>query len=166
MSFLANKKIFVFVSNMKKLLTLSLFFLLSASMQAQILVLHHANGTTTDVQLYTQPQVKFEGDRVLITSTVLNMEYSKQDVLRFTYKGGPLGISSSKDKANVSQENDQLIFHGIKSSDKIAVYTANGIRVPVRISRNSSTVTLPLSAIPSGVYLLSVNGRISKFTKR
>lgn len=40
-------------------------------LNAQTLVLHHANGTTTDVQLYTMPQVKFEGDKVLITSTVL-----------------------------------------------------------------------------------------------
>lgn len=133
---------------------------------SQTLVLLHANGTTTDVQLYTLPQVKFQGDKVLITSTVLDMEYSKQDVLRFTYKGKGLGINSPDAKANVSQENGQLVFHGIKSSGKIAVYTANGIRVPVRISCNGSTATLPLSAIPSGVYLLSVNGRTSKFTKR
>lgn len=137
-----------------------------SSTNAQTLVLHHANGTTTDVQLYTMPQVKFEGDKVLITSTVLDMEYPKTDVLRFTYKGGTLAISSPKDKANVSQENGQLIFYGIKSSDKIAVYTANGIRIPTRITRSGSTATLPLNAIPSGVYMLSVNGRTSKFTKR
>lgn len=133
---------------------------------AQTLVLHHANGTTTDVELYTQPQVKFQNDKVLITSTVLNMEYSKADVLRFTYKGGSLGISNLSGKANVSQENGQLVFHGIKSDEKIAVYTANGIRVPVRLTRSGDTATLPLSAIPSGVYMLNVNGRTSKFTKR
>lgn len=137
-----------------------------SSTKAQTLVLHHANGTTTDVQLYTMPQVKFDGDKVLITSTVLNMEYPKTDVLRFTYKGGTLGISGTNSKANVSQENGQLIFHDIKSSDKIAVYTANGIRVPARITRSGSSATLPLNAIPSGVYMLSVNGRTSKFTKR
>ena len=134
--------------------------------KAQTLVLHHANGTTTDVQLYTMPQVKFEGDKVLITSTVLNMEYPKTDVLRFTYKGEGLGINKPNGKANVSQENGQLVFHGIKSSEKIGVYTANGIRVPVRLTRSGDTATLPLSVIPSGVYLLSVNGRTSKFTKR
>lgn len=136
------------------------------SMSAQTLVLQHANGTTTDVELYTMPQVKFDGDRVLITSTVLDMEYAKRDVLRFTYKGGALGISSPKSKANVSQQNGQLVFHGIKSSDQVAVYTANGIRIPARLQCSGSSATLSLSAIPSGVYLLSVNGRTSKFTKR
>ena len=135
------------------------------NVSAQTLVLHHANGTTTDVELYTMPQVKFEGDKILITSTVLDMEYSKQDVLRFTYKGGALGISKSNGKAEYSQENGQLVFHGIKSTDNIAVHTAKGIRVPVRIQRSGSTATLPLSSIPSGVYLLTVKGRTSKFTK-
>lgn len=132
---------------------------------AQTLVLHHANGTTTDVQLYTMPQVKFEGDKVLITSTVLNMEYPKQDVLRFTYKGGTLGISSPNAKGNVSQENGHLVFHGIKVTDPIAVHTSNGIRVPVRIQRGGSTATLPLNALSKGIYLITINGRTFKFTK-
>lgn len=133
---------------------------------AQTLVLHHANGKTTDVELYTQPQVKFVGDKVLITSTVLDMEYDKQDVLRFTYKGGTLGISTPLEKANFSQENGQLVFHGIKSTNKIAVHTLKGIRVPIHLQYSGSSAILPLSTIPSGVYLLTVNGRTSKFTKR
>lgn len=149
----------------KLLITLGLF-LLSFKTQAQTLVLHHADGTTTDVQLYTQPQVKFQNDKVLITSTVLEMEYPKVDVLRFTFKGEGLGINKPSGKINVSQENGQLVFYGIKPNEKIAVYTAKGIRVSVRVQRSGSVATLPLSAIPSGVFLLSVNGRTSKFTKR
>lgn len=151
---------------MRKQLILIGFCLVSLTIQAQTLVLHHANGKTTDVALYTQPQVKFVGDKVLITSTVLDMEYDKQDVLSFTYKGSTLGISNPTEKAKVSQENGQLVFHGIKSTDKIAVHTASGIRVPVRLQHSGSSATLPLAAIPSGAYLLTVNGRTSKFTKR
>ncbi|MBQ6768083.1 MAG: T9SS type A sorting domain-containing protein [Prevotella sp.] len=132
---------------------------------AQTLVLWHADGTQTDVQLYTQPQVKFQNDKVLITSTVLNMEYPKENILRFTYKGGSTNISSPTDEANYSQRGDQLVFRGIKSDDNVAVYTVSGIRVPVTITHDGDTATLPLSAIPSGVYLLNVNGKTSKFTK-
>ena len=151
---------------MRKLLTFIATCLVSLTIQAQTLVLHHANGKTTDVELYTQPQVKFVGDKVLITSTVLDMEYDKQDVLSFTYKGGTLGISNPTEKAKVSQENGQLVFQGVKSSDKITVHTVKGIRVPVRLQHSGSSATLPLAAIPSGAYLLTVNGRTSKFTKR
>ena len=136
------------------------------SIKAQTLVLWHANGTTTDVQLYTMPQVKFQNDKVLITSTVFNMEYPKEDVLRFTYKNNTSGINNPTVKANISQENGQLVFHGINSSEKIAVYKTNGIRVPVRITRHGDSATLPLNSIPAGVYLLNVNGKTSKFTKQ
>lgn len=135
--------------------------------QSQVLVLHHADGTTTDVELYTQPCIEFKGDRVVITSPVLDMEYSAVDILRFTYKGnGASSICYPKQPAFYSQENDKLIFHGIMSTDKVAIYKTNGVRVPVRLNiMEDGNVTLSLSAIPSGVYLLSVNGRTSKFTK-
>ena len=46
------------------------------------------------------------------------------------------------------------------------IYAVNGIRVPVSLQHSGSSAILPLSTIPSGVYVLSVNGRTSKFTKR
>lgn len=133
---------------------------------AQTLVLHHSDGTTTDVELFTQPQVTFQNDKVLITSTVLNMEYPKENVLRFTYKGGTTtSVGKLKPNADYTQKNDQIVFRGIKTADKVAVYSTNGIRVPVTLTRSGDDVALPLSAIPSGVYLLSVNGKTSKFTR-
>ena len=150
----------------KLLLTFLVLFFGIIPISAQTLVLHHANGKTTDVELLTMPKVKFENDKVLITSTVLNMEYPKEDVLRFTFKKGTTGINKTTIKANVSQENGQLVFHGISSTEKIAVYNTNGIRVPVQITRHGDSASLPLSSIPSGVYLLNVNGKTSKFTKK
>ena len=139
----------------------------NAFAQSQVLVLHHADGTTTDVELYTQPRIEFRGDRVVITSPVLDMEYPASDILRFTYKGkGTSGINFPQQQADYTQENDKLIFHGVKSTDKVAVFKTNGVRVPVSLTATADDdVMLSLTAIPSGVYLLSVNGRTSKFTK-
>lgn len=133
---------------------------------AKTLVIHLKNGTTTDVELYTQPRIEFKNDKVLITSPVLNMEYPKTDVLRFTYKGGSLDATSPKADTEVTRDGDRLVFHNVKATDQVAVYTVHGIRVPVRFTRSGNTATLSLSQIPSGVYLLSVNGRTSKFTKQ
>ena len=152
---------------MNRLLLLPLFMFMGIRpMSAQTLVLHHANGNTTDVDLLTMPKVVFGNDKVLITSTVLNMEYSKEDVLRFTCKNSTTRINMPTGKANVSKEKGQLVFHGINSSEKIAVYNTNGIRVPVHITRHGDSASLPLNSIPSGVYLLNVNGKTSKFTKQ
>ena len=132
---------------------------------AQTLVLHHADGTTTDVELYLMPRIQFQNDHVLITSSVLDMDYPKENILRFSYKWPTNDVKAVKRDADYSRENGQLVFHGIDQTDKVTVYNINGIRVPVRLIRSGNDVTLPLASIPSGVYVLSVNGRTSKFAK-
>ena len=154
---------------MKKLFTF-LFVLLVFSQQAMAqdkatLVLYHADGTTTDVALYLKPRVVFDGDMVRITSTVLDMEYPKSNILRFSYKGSGTGITAPKNEADYTREGDRLVFHGISSSDKVAVYNSDGIRVPVHLSTTIDGVSLSLSSISKGVYVLSVNGKTSKFVK-
>ena len=154
---------------MKKILTLFVLFLMTIpSLKAQnnaTLVLWHADGTTTDVALYLMPRVEFKNDKVIITSTILDMEYPKSDILRFSYKGNGTDIKTPKSEADYSQEGDRLVFHGVSSTDRVAVYTSNGIRVPVHLSATNDGVTLSLTSIPQGVYILSVNGRTSKFTR-
>ena len=151
--------------NPKRLFLFLALLFLATGFKAQTLVLHHADGTTTDVQLYLMPRIQFQNDRVLITSSVLDMDYPKENVLRFSYKGVTNIIDTVKNKADFNRKNGQLVFHGTQQSDHVAVYNAKGIRVPVTLTRKGDDVTLPLSAIPSGVYVLSVNGRTSKFTK-
>ncbi len=157
--------------NMKKQAKMISFFVCLMTLigignaSAQTLVLHHADGTTTDVELYLMPRIQFQNDHVLITSSVLDMDYPKENVLRFSYKGVTNDVKAVKRDADYSRENGRLVFHGIGQTDKVAVYNTNGIRVPVRLSRSGNDVILPLASIPSGVYVLSVNGRTSKFSK-
>ena len=145
---------------------LLLIILGSMKVHAQTLVLWHSDGTTTDVELFTQPNVRFVKDKVLVTSSVVNLEYDEKDVIRFTYKGKSTGITSPLPDSDYSQENGQIVFHNVKATDKIALYKANGIRVPARLSLQGNSATLSLSSIPSGIYLLNINGHTSKFTKK
>lgn len=134
--------------------------------QSQTLVLWHSDGSTTDVELFTQPNVLFKNNKVFVTCSVANLEYDEKDIIRFTYKGNNTGITSPSLDSDYSQKNGQIVFHNIKSSDKIALYKTNGIRVPVHLNIHDNSATLPLSSIPSGIFLLNVNGRTSKFTKK
>ena len=67
------------------------------------LVLWHADGTTTDVQLKLMPKVELKDDKVIITSSVLNMEYPKNDILRFTYKGNGTNVVVPPTAHNVGE---------------------------------------------------------------
>lgn len=153
----------------KYLLTLAMMLGIGIHALAQgnaTLVLWHPNGTTTEVELYKQPRVRFLNDSVFITSTVLDLKYDAKDILRFSYKGNGTGISLPQSETNYQQENGQLVFNGVKLSDHVALYTTNGIRVPVRLSSANGHVSLPLSSVPKGVYVLNVNGKTTKFTRK
>lgn len=151
----------------KILLMVLLLFFSVCNFSAQILVLHLADGTTLDVELTEYwPEVRFQEDKVLVSSYPLDLEYPKTDILGITYKNISTSISEPNADPKISQRNGQLIFHGVNSSDNIAVYNVKGMRIPVQIHSSGSSATLSLSSIPSGVYLLNVNGQTSKFIKR
>lgn len=77
---------------MKRLTILFILSLVALIMRAQgcaTLVLWHADGTTTELELNTMPKVEFIGDTVCFTSNIFDMKYHKNDILRFSYKGVP-----------------------------------------------------------------------------
>ena len=148
------------------ILVLLLALFNSEKIHAQTLILWHPDGMTTEVDLFTQPRIQFANDKMLITSSVVDLEYDKSNIIRFTFKGNKTGINVPKVGSNFEQKDDQIIFHDVKSSDHVAVYYTNGIRVPVRLSFQGKDAILSLSTLPIGVYLVSVNGQTSKFTKK
>lgn len=131
---------------------------------AQKLVLWHSNGSTTEIELFNQPLILFEGNKLLVTSPVINMEYNKNDIVRFTYEDIDTKVSMLE--TNIEQKDNQIIFRKITSADNVAVYKTDGVRVPVQLSFYGEDAILPLSQLPPGVYLFSVNGKTSKFTKK
>ena len=136
--------------------------------EPRTLVLWHVDGTTTDVALSNMPKVEFTKDKVRITSFILDMEYPRTDIIRFTYKGGEdiqVGIDQASQAPDFIREGDRLIFHGVRSADKVTIYTIDGKRVPARLTESAEGVTLSLSSITRGVYILNVNGKTSKFTR-
>lgn len=129
------------------------------------LVMWLADGSKTDIELSQLPQVKFENDKVMVTSSVLDMEYDAEEVLRFTYERST-GEDAGLAEGIASVQDGRLLFHGVTAADQVSVYSANGTRVPVSIVSANGNHSLSLSSLPSGVYILKVNGKTSKFTKK
>ena len=130
--------------------------------------IHLSDGTVQSIQLYTRPQVTFEGDRVVFTSPVATFSYDAQQVLRFTYSGGSLPdkVTSPETKELYRQTDEQFIFDAkVKASD-IQLFSEDGKRMPVNLKRSGNHATLSLTSLPAGVYMLSVNGRTSKVVKK
>lgn len=147
------------------LTVVALWIVQTANAQTQTLVLHHADGTSTDVELYVKPRISFVGNKLLVTSPVLNLEYALGDVVRYSFKGNGTAVESIVAEADCEQQDGRLVFSGVTTADRIAVYTANGVRVPVKVVIEADRGVIPLTALPHGACMISVNGKTAKFVR-
>ena len=136
---------------------------LTVSAQTQVLVLHHADNTTTDVELYTKPKITFEGDKMIINSSVIHMELKVGDVVRFSYRDTNTAVRQPD--ADYTQQNGMMVFNGITDVSKIALYKSDGSRVPVHFCSYDGHLAFSLSSLPTGVYILSINGKAAKIVR-
>jgi hypothetical protein len=149
------------------LFTLLAVLLLPAIAKAQnlTLVLHHADGKTSDVELYTMPRITMTADKMQIKSAVLDVEYDKADVLLFTFRDVDTGIQAVRSETAYRIDEDCVTFHGVPETGTVKVFLMNGVQVPVRLTRNGRDAVLSLAQLRQGVYLVSINGRTLKFVK-
>lgn len=140
---------------------------LPATIKAQTptLVLHHADGKTSEVELYTMPRIQMTADKMIVTVQGSRQEFDKSDVVRFTFKGVGTGINAVKSETRYRVDEDCVTFYGVSSTDRISVYNTGGVQIPVRLTADSPDAVLSLAQLPKGVYLVSINGRTLKFIR-
>lgn len=150
------------------ILLLAVLMLPAAKMlaQSQTLVLWHADGTTTEVELYTLPSIQMQADKMVIVSQGVSQEFAKADVLRFTYKGVGTGISQVNPKTAYRVDEDRITFYGVSDTNRISVYTTGGMQIPIPLISDGNKSVFSLSSLPSGVYLVNINGRTLKFIRK
>ena len=157
----------MYMNKLFRLLLLALLIVpVFAKAQTQTLVLWHADGSTTDVDLCTDPKVTFTDSKLLIKSTVLDIEYATEEIVRFTYKTTDTSIDVLKDDTDYQQRQDYIVFHHISATDRVAIYRPDGVRIPIRLIVDGTDTVLPLSTLPQGTYIVSVNGRTSKIMRK
>ena len=134
-----------------------------------VMNIHHADGTTTAVRLYTRPQVTFSGDQVVVKSPVATMTYAATDVLRITYGGDipvPNAIGAPHAEQAYTEQDGALVFDASVRPSDVQLFAEDGKRLPVSVRTVNGRPSLSIASLPAGVYVLSVNGRTSKFVKR
>ena len=140
------------------------------SLQAQestALVVWHSDGNTTEVLLSSKPKVVLAEEKVVIKNDEGEMEFDAKDIRRLTYKGEDSGIESVKSKKmSVLRQGDRLIFKDIGQSSDIRVYSVSGQRVSADIEKTGDGLQVSLASLPKGVYMICVEGRNIKFSKR
>lgn len=142
-----------------------LFLFPPCELCSQTLVLWHSDGTTTDIELETMPMIMPVSDEIRIASRAFNMDYPKDDIVKFTFKDGKV-INNLECSDGFGMENGWMVIHGLLSSSDVRLCRIDGVQVDTRIDKTGEDYRLSLNGLPAGTYVLYTKSRTCKIMKR
>lgn len=153
---------------MKKL-TMLIFALLAAvtaSMaQDTALNMEMRNGGKHSFLLSDKPLVTLSGSQLVITtSNQVKATFTLHDVRQYSF-GAPTGITAPGTTASYERQGDVLVFRGVADKTQVAVYTLGGVRVAAPLSSVADGVSLSLSDLSAGAYIVKTPSVTFKITK-
>lgn len=134
-----------------------------------VLTVHVKDGSEVSFLLSERPSVTYSDDYMLITSADAETSYPLSDVLKFTFEeidGEDTGIDSTiAAEASFSLDGGVIVVSGLKAGSTAQVFTLGGVMVHSE-SVDSGSWSYPLSSLSSGIYIISINGKGFKITKK
>ena len=144
-----------------------LTLLSSITAKSQTLVIWQKDGSKVSYNLDEQPKTTFTTEYLVITTTTKTINYPLSQILRFTYEGGSLSVHDVEVKGiNVTQQEDDIIVDGLPVGKSATVFSVDGKQLLSKRSDCSNRLTLSLSKLPSGVYIVKAESVTYKITKR
>ena len=154
-----------------KLLALLLSFTCLSAMADEPktqLVVWAKDGTQVAYALAEKPKVTFTETDLVITANGVEVNYSLDNMARFTYEDNTTTAITNLQtgKASVKLDGESLLFLALKANSIISLYSLNGTLVFKKTIRRAGDYSFPLSGLNNGVYVVTVNGLTYKIVKR
>ena len=131
------------------------------------LVIWAADGSKiATYKLMERPHVKFTDNRLVVTSMDIEVGYDLTAVGRFTYVQATDGIDGNTTSPQITVTDHSLRFDASSGSLDITVYDAGGKRIAAKTVARGKSEEMPIAGLPSGVYVVSVNGVSHKIVKK
>ena len=163
------------MNKIKRLLTTTLMifvvsFLAKASNEPTTLYVKLKTGDIKAFLLSEKPTVTFDSENIYINSSEFSTEYSNVEEFNF--------MDKVTDINKVFSEKTQSLFGfkfidgkivtitGCKKSDRLAVYSVNGMKVSTDAERADDSIVIDLGNMPSGIYIINVNSQSFKIYKK
>lgn len=152
---------------MKKKMICLLFFSMALSMtqmfasENKALIVELQNGSQTTFVLSEKPVLTFANHVLKIVINQKSSDFEISNVKHFYFSDQSSDIQQLKaNNVNfVYQSNDKVVIEGVSENDQILIYSAKGIMQKGTVWRNGSDVEVSLSALPVGIYFVSVQNK-------
>lgn len=146
---------------------LLLLFIGRGVTMAQHLIIWQKDGSKVSYDLDEQPKTTFTTEDLVVTTATTTISYPLSKIQRYTYEGAQLSVRDVKAQGiSISHDDDRIIVKGLASGKTVSVYTIGGVQLLTKISDGAERLTLSLSSLPLGVYVIKADEITYKFTKQ
>lgn len=132
------------------------------------LVVWAKDGVKVAYALNEKPKVTFTDTDLVITAKGVEVNYTLENMARFTYESSDnTAIHDLKtDTVSFKLDGESLLFPALSAKSTVSLHALNGILVFSKTVIESGEYSFPLSSLNAGVYLVTVNGLTYKVVKR
>lgn len=122
----------------------------------------------TSYQMLERPSVRFSGTRLVVDAMGLEVAYELDKVSKFTYEDLTTSIGQTGGEASgrFTMVDETLRFAASGRPLRVAVRTAGGKTLAEETLPAGAKLDFPLGGLPTGVYLVSLDGVTYKILKR
>ena len=149
-----------------RIVLLATLMLFSASLFANIgksiLRVELKDGTKNEYILEERPQIKFAGEKAVFYCNDVVTEYFKDNIERFAFICDETGISElNAGDTRISYIGDKVLIEGVSESNNISVYSLDGKKQQIAISKVGQIVEMSLLNLSKGSYIISLSNKQS-----
>ena len=131
------------------------------SMQAKSIVFVLSDGTEVYYLVDKSPVMKWNDGKVTVETDVYTVEGISHFYLSET--DDPDAIEDVVAKEGIQMDGSNIV---VKTSHKVSVCTADGKTIDARQSTSGGYVSVDVSALPQGIYVVNTGNQSMKFLKR
>jgi len=149
-----------------RIVLLATLMLFSASLFANIgksiLRVELKDGTKNEYILEERPQIKFAGEKAVFYCNDVVTEYFKDNIERFAFICDETGISElNAGDTRISYIGDKVLIEGVSESNNISVYSLDGKKQQIAISKVGQIIEMSLLNLSKGSYIISLSNKQS-----
>lgn len=142
---------------------------------AVALHLYCNDGTIVTYLLSRRPKIIFSDEYLNITTNSIETAYPSSDIAKLTYKDEENSEEEEDEESGIDNilidetsfniEGGVIMLSGFSEGSTARVYTLGGLMVQ-SVQMESGCCAIPLASLPSGVYVINVNGKSFKIAKK
>lgn len=154
------------------LLTLGLFGVSSVNSLAQSfvkgVVIETAGGQQTEYALTDTPKLTYDGSMVTLTTTKVSVYYTASNIVKVMLTDiSSTGIDDVENgRADIQLSNDEVRMSGLVAGEKVTLYYVNGTLHSTWKATSAGELTISLSDLKQGVYIIYANHQSFKVIRK